>query len=102
MSCYNSPSMTYMTELFSRDNIKYCEIPFETQNYVKYLNSLVVCSINLNGYTKTFMSAIRELANMVYPLVNKQVYSPMKNKKRDNDPFSNQVNDTLNKMRGKY
>ena len=102
MSCYNSPSMTYMTELFSRDNIKYCEIPFEIQNYVKYLNSLVVCSINLNGYTKTFMSAIRELANMVYPLVNKQVYSPMKNKKRDNEPFSNQVNDTLNKMRGKY
>lgn len=102
MSCYNSPSMTYMTELFSRDNIKYCEIPFEIQNYVKYLNSLVVCSINLNGYTKTFMSAIREVANMVYPLVNKQVYSPMKNKKRDNEPFSNQVNDTLNKMRGKY
>ena len=102
MSCYNSPSMTYMTELFDKDNIKYCEIPFEVQNYVKYLDSLVNCSITLNGYTKQFMSSLKELANMVYPLVGKQVYAPMNGRKGRKDPFSNQVNDTLNKMRNKY
>ena len=99
MSCYNAPSMTYMTELFNKDNIRYCEIPFELQNYVKYLDSLVNCSVSLNGYTKQFMMALRELANMVYPLVSRQAYSPMTEKR---DLFSSQVNDTLNKMRSKY
>lgn len=102
MSCYNSPNMTYMTELFNKDNIKYCEIPFEVQNYVKYLDSLVNCSISLNGYTKQFMMSLRELANMVYPLVNKQPYAPSAKGAKYTDPFSNQTNDILNKMKGKY
>lgn len=102
MSCYNSPSMTYMTELFNKDNIPYCEIPFEIQNYVKYLDSLVNCSISLSGYTKQFMISLKELANMVYPLINRQPYSPMGGKKEKRDPFSSQVNDTLNKMKSRY
>lgn len=102
MSCYNSPNMTYMTELFNKDNISYCEIPFEVQNYVKYLDSLVNCSISLNGYTKQFIMSLRELANMVYPLVSKQTYSAMDGKKAKRDPFSNKVNDTLSKMKSNY
>jgi len=99
MSCYNSPSMTYMTELFNKDNIPYCEIPFEVQNYVKYLDSLVNCSISLNGYTKQFMAALKQLANMVYPLVNKQNNFQRQDRR---DPFSSQTNSTLNKMRNRY
>ena len=99
MSCYNSPNMTYMTELFDRDNIRYCEIPFEEQNYIKYLDSLVNCSISLNGYTKIFMQALREVSDMVYPLINKQNYSNIASRR---DPFSSQVNDTLNKMKRNY
>lgn len=102
MSCYNSPNMTYMTELFNKDNIRYVEIPFETQNYVKYLDSLVNCSISLNGYTKQFIMSLRELANMVYPLISKQSYSTMDKKKVRRDPFSNKVNDTLNRMKTNY
>jgi len=101
MSCYNAPNMSYMTELFNRDNIKYCEIPFEVQNYANYLNAIAMCSISLNGYTKQMISSLKKLASIVYPLVNKQTYSPM-NKKKQKDPFSNQVNDTLNKMKNKY
>lgn len=102
MSCYNSPNMTYMTELFNKDNIRYCEIPFEVQNYVKYLDSLVNCSIALNGYTKQFIMSLKELANMVYPLISRQTYSAMDGKKAKRDPFSNKVNDTLNKMKSNY
>ena len=99
MSCYNAPNMSYMTELFNKDDIRYCEIPFEVQNYVKYLDSLVNCSITLNGYTKTLLTALRELANMVYPLVGKQTYSPMSGNKKD--PFSKKTSSTLNKMKSK-
>ena len=100
MSCYNSPNMTYMTGLFDRDNIMFCEIPFEVQNYIKYLESLVNCSISLNGYTKTFLESLRQLANMVYPLVGRQNYSGGKNENRE--PFSSQVNETLSRMKSRY
>ena len=102
MSCYNSPNMTYMTELFNKDTIKYCEIPFEMQNYVKYLDSLANCVISLNGYTKQFITSLRELANMVYPLVNKQPYSTAFDEKRNRNPFSSQTNEILNKMKKNY
>ena len=35
---YNEPAMTFMTELFNRDTIKYCSIPFEVFNYEKTKN----------------------------------------------------------------
>ena len=102
MSCYNSPNMTYKTELFNKDTIKYCEIPFEMQNYVKYLDSLANCVISLNGYTKQFITSLRELANMVYPLVNKQPYSTAFDEKRNRNPFSSQTNEILNRMKKNY
>ena len=100
ISKYNNPSMTYMKELFDRDKIRYCVIPFEIPNYIKYLDSLITCSISLNGYTKGFTNALNELGNMVYPLLNKPTYSPRGNKYKDN--FSSEMNDTLNKMKRKY
>ena len=100
ISKYNDPSMTYMKELFNRDKIQYCVIPFEIPNYIKYLDSLITCSITLNGYTKPFITALNELGNMIYPLLNKQTYSPRGNKYKDN--FSSEMNDTLSKMKRKY
>lgn len=100
ISKYNDPSMTYMKELFDRDKINYCVIPFEVTNYIKYLDSLITCSISLNGYTKPFINALNELGNMIYPLLNKPAYSPRGDKYKDN--FSSEMNNTLNKMKRKY
>ena len=76
MSFYNEPAMTFMTELFDREKIlnKYCTIPFETENYEKYLEALVDCHISLNAYTKTFLASLKALSNMVYPLLSRQSY----------------------------
>ena len=100
ISKYNDPSMTYMKDLFDRDKVNYCVIPFELPNYIKYLDSLITCSISLNGYTKPLISALKELCNMIYPLINRQTYSPRGDKYKDN--FSNEMNDTLSKMKRKY
>lgn len=100
MAFYNDPAMSFMTELFNKDTVPYCTIPFEMQNYAKYLNSLVNCEISLNGYTKTFMSSLKELSNMVYPLINKPTYTPRGDKYKDN--FTTEMNDTLNKMKNNY
>ncbi|MBO5413054.1 MAG: hypothetical protein J6A29_01890 [Clostridia bacterium] len=101
MSSYNDPTMTLMTDLFNKDNVKYCKIPFEVQNYVKYLDSLVNCEIYLRGYTKALLIALNELAEMVYPLLNKTKYKPNK-KNKNRMEFSNETRNTLNKMRKNY
>ncbi len=102
MANYNAPNMSYMTELFDKDHVRFCEIPFETENYVKYLEYLVVCSINLNGYTKQLLTALRELANSVYPLLNgRDNYQPY-GRRGSKEPFTNEVNDTLNRMKSNY
>ena len=100
ISKYNDPSMTYMKDLFDKDMVPYCVIPFEVQNYVKYLDAVITCTISLNGYTKQFMAALKQLCNMIYPLINKQTYSPRGDKYKDT--FSDEMNDTLNKMKRKY
>lgn len=101
MSSYNDPTMTLMTDLFNKDNVKYCKIPFEVQNYVKYLDSLVNCEIYLRGYTKALLIALNELAEIVYPLLNKTKYKPNK-KNKNRMEFSNETRNTLNKMRKNY
>ena len=70
MAFYNDPSMTFMTELFNKDAIKYTNIPFSETVYTKYIEGLVNCKISLNGYDKNFMGSLKELAKMVYPLLN--------------------------------
>lgn len=100
LSKYNDPSLTVMKDLFDKENIRYSVVPFEMENYIKYLDSLITCNVSLNGYTKPLINALKELSNMIYPLINKQSYSPMGGEYRDS--FSNNMNDTLNKMKRRY
>lgn len=108
MAFYNDPAMSYMTDLFNRETIKYCVIPFDAQVYSKYLEGLVNCNISLNGYSKEIINSLRKLANMVYPLItnnvnsNKAKYSNPKYNKYAGTTFSNDMNSTLDKMKRNY
>ena len=108
MSFYNDPSMSYMNELFNKDMVKACTIPFEDAVYAKYLDSIATCSISLKGYSNAFMNKLKALGNMVYPLVSKTTYggSPSKNASQPSGfgkkGFSNDINNTLNQMKRKY
>ena len=55
MAYYNDPAMSFMTELFDRNMVKYFVIPFEAEIYSKYLEGLINCDISLKGYSKSFM-----------------------------------------------
>ena len=110
MAFYNDPAMDYMTELFNRETIPYCTIPFDSQTYAKYLDELIDCKITIDGYSKEIINSLKKLANMVYPLIsanskNQPKYNnPKYNKfaeKRENG-FSENINSTLDKMRGNY
>ena len=80
MSFYNEPAMTFMTELFNRDTIKYCSIPFEVFNYEKYLEAIVDCNISINAYSKNFIPNLKNLGDLVYPLLSKSNHTKVDNK----------------------
>lgn len=103
MSSYNDPSMSYMTELFDRDNIKYCTIPFDQETYSRYLDGLVNCEISTNGYPKNIIASLEKLGNMMYPLLNNDRPANKFNAYNPNTSnFSSNMNATLNKMKNRY
>lgn len=113
MSKYNEPSMTLQRDLFDPKKITSITIPFDEQTYTKYLESIALCQLTMNGYSKEVIEALEKLKNMVYPLiagagreVNNQnnYYNPNGmnsgyNNQRNSQGFSSNINDTLNKMR---
>jgi hypothetical protein len=107
MAFYNDPSMSFMTELFDRDRIKYVSIPFEEETYIKYLEGIIECEISLKGYSKFFIQTLRELGNMVYPIVtstptNNRNYQPPSMQTNGGSNFSSSMNSTLDKMKRNY
>ena len=102
MSSYNDPAMSFMTELFDKESVKYCSIPFEEMAYSKYLEGMLNCKVSLNGYSKNFMSKLRMLGDMVYPLTSRQTYSSNEKQNYKQNSFSNSMNSTLNKMKKNY
>lgn len=105
MAFYNDPAMSFMTELFDRNLIKHISIPFEEDIYTKYLEGIINCEITLKGYSKSFMQVLRELANMVYPLISGRGTNyrpPAANTTQINTTFSPSMNDTLDQMKRKF
>ena len=103
MSSYNDPSMSYMTELFDKDRVQYCVIPFDQEAYSRYLDGLVNCEISTTGYPKNFVASLDKLANMMYPLLNNDKPANKFNTYNQNTSnFSSSMNATLNKMKNRY
>lgn len=126
MAFYNDPAMSYMTELFDRNTVKYLTIPFEEQIYSKYLDALINCNISLKGYSKTFMQILKQLGNSVYPLIAGKIKIKNQNQDKNQDQeqnqeqnqnqnddnftdtreniksFSESMKDTLNQMKNNY
>lgn len=105
MAFYNDPAMSFMTELFDRDRIKYVSIPFEDETYIRYLEGIIECEISLKGYSKVFVQTLKELGNMIYPIVtttsrNNRNYQPPSAQTNGGGNFSSNMNNTLDKMRG--
>ena len=99
MAYYNDPAMSFMTELFDRNMVKYFLIPFETEIYTKYLEGLINCDISLKGYSKGFMQVLEQLGSNVYPLLS----GKNKNKSvQTTYGFSTNMNNTLNQMKKNY
>ena len=108
MAYYNDPEMSFMTELFNKDTVKYIEVPFYQDIYEKYLDGVVDCDISIKKYSKDFMFILKNLAALVYPeyLNRNSGYNGYnynkKNKVQYSNGFSSSVNNTLNNMKKNY
>lgn len=100
LAFYNDPSMSFMTELFNKDKVKYITIPFDEATYTKYLENVMECEISTSGYSREFNTKIKELANMVYPLIGNK-YKQVSNYSYNNT-FSSNMNNTLEQMKRNY
>ena len=110
MSKYNDPEMSFMTELFDRSTVKeVAQIPFDEDVYIKYLQDIANCEIEVSKYPKEFKARLNSLAGVIYPLLTGS--SGNRRGKRDNrrddngrytDSFSSDMNKTLNNMRNKF
>ena len=103
LAFYNDPSMSFMTELFNKDTVQYCTIPFDEATYVRYLENVMDCNISTNGYSKEFTMKLKELANMVYPLIGNRYQSAGNTYGAyESNSFSSNMNNTLEQMKRNY
>ncbi len=100
MAYYNDPAMSFMTELFDKNTIRYIVVPFNEEVYTRYLENIVNCEITIKGYPKNIVQILQELSNMVYPLNSgSSTYTPPR---VETNGFSPNMNSTLNQMRNNY
>ena len=109
MSCYNNPEMSYMRNLFDKDRMHAVTIPFDEEVLARYLSGMVDCIVSTNGYSKQFMSELKKLADMVYPLINSRFkvdYTKnnkfANNEAEEQNTFSYNMNSTLDKMKEQF
>ena len=103
MSKYNDPAMSFMTDLFDVNAVKYMTIQFEQDIYTRYLESVINCDISIKGYSKTFTQTLRELCNWVYQSsMGNNSYRPQTSSYNNSAAFSASMNNTLNQMKRKY
>ena len=101
LAFYNDPAMSFMTELFNKEKVKYITIPFDESTYIKYLENVMECEITTNGYSREFNLKMKELSNMVYPLIGNKFKSSSSGYSYGN-AFSSNMNNTLEQMKRNY
>lgn len=66
LSNYNDPEMSFVDQLLP-SKISYAIIPYNLNNYSKYIDCLYRGKVSYKGFSADFMQAIEELATMIYP-----------------------------------
>ena len=103
MSIYKNADLSIWKQLFNPSLIKKYEVPFNEEVYVRYLEQIAKCEIYINKYPKDIQMLLKNLANVIYPLLPpaKEKSKPQKGYQYSTG-FSNSVNNTLNNMKKRY
>lgn len=103
LSSYNDPAMSFMTELFNKETIKYVNIPLDVGAYTTYIEGLVTCELSTRGFSRGFSDSLSILQAMIYPIQKLNDYSKKNKKGKKEEPqgttFNANMNNTLNQMK---
>lgn len=69
VSFYNDPSMLYMRQLFDKTTVRYCVVPFVIDAYVKYLNCIANCNIDIRDFPQQVMQSIKVISSNICPAI---------------------------------
>ena len=67
MSFYINPEMTFVNELLPK-NIKHFVVPFDEQNYLRYVESLYAAKLNFEGFSDEFKQSIASIVHDIFPI----------------------------------
>ena len=70
LTYYNDPQMSFVDELLD-NKVQYYIIPFNVENYSRYIDGLYNNNIEYKKYTPDFLNAIEAISNDVYRRANK-------------------------------
>lgn len=62
---YNDPSMSFMRELFNKNNVKYYIIPLDISTYTKYLNGIANCNVDITQFSLQIIQIIKLIASNI-------------------------------------
>lgn len=68
IAVYSSPDLKMFDDLFVSSEMTYYTIPFEQENYVKYVEMMYKYSNTFKSFTDEFKASIEQIANVIYPL----------------------------------
>ena len=66
LSYYKDPEMTFIDTLLS-NKVMYSTVPYNLNNYVRYVEALCKENMNFKGYTPDFVEAINDISEQIYP-----------------------------------
>ncbi len=67
LSYYTSPDLSVMEALLPK-NVRSFIIPFDEQNYLRYIENVSTCKMNFSGFSENFKQALSILIQDVFPI----------------------------------
>jgi len=87
IATYTSPDLKMFDELFPASDMQYFILPFDQDNYTKYIEMMFKYSNMFNSFTKDFRQALDQIVHTIYPInlasgFDVSTYDKNKNKPR--------------------
>lgn len=68
IATYTSPDLKMFDDLFTSSEMTYHILPFDQENYVKYVEMMYKYSNSFNQFTRDFKENLEQIVNAIYPI----------------------------------
>lgn len=89
IATYTSPDLKMFDDLFVSSEMTYYILPFEQENYTKYVEMMYKYTNTFKTFTDNFKTSIEQIANVIYPIgiKNDDTRNKYKSKSKEKNGF---------------